>query len=220
MSKPSLKQLSKLLRSYRNDGLVNIRQKDGITTIRAMHDDYASMITCAQTTGGEDYDEFVLENIEIEADEIRGDKREDIPLLKMPHLPEFCDHVVNVKLIGKDFADPAKKHAAAVRGKDPKSGQWCNSSLINFRKTRMVIATRDGDLSARTVIVSSQLIPVTGRLLNQHFDTVMLTERIFKHLVPEDLTVKIQADKYPLELIWHCGPMQCYYIQSHRIVTE
>lgn len=219
MSKPNLKQLSKLLRSYRKDGLVNIRRKDDITTIRAMHEDYASMITCAQTTGGEDYDEFVLENIEIEADEIRGDKK-DLPPLKMPHLPEFCDHTVNVKPIGKDFADPVKKHAAAIRYKDPKTSQWCNHSRFDFKAGWMVIATGDADLSTRTVIVSKQRIPEAGRLLNQHFDTVMLNERVFRHLTPEDLTVKIQADKYPLELLWHCGPMQCYYIQSPRIVTE
>ena len=219
MSNPTPKRLSKLLRSFRDDGLVNISRKDNITTIRALQEDNVSMITCAQHTEGPDYDEIVLGNIEIEQDEIRGDKQ-DQPPLKIPYIPEFCDHMVNVKLIGKDFADPVKKHAAAVRYKDARTGNWCNNTRFDFKKTRMVIATGDADLSARTVIVSNQYIPETGRLLDQNFDTVMLADRIFRHLTPEDLTVKIQEDKYPLELEFLVGPAQCYYIQAPRIARK
>lgn len=219
MNKTTLKQLIKLLRSYRNDGLVNIVRKDNITTIMATHEDYASMIICAQYTKGPDYDKIVLADIEIDQDEIKGDKK-DLPLLKMPYLPEFCDHIVNVKMIGKDFADPVKRHAAAIRRKDPKSDRWYNYTRFDFRETRMVIATEDADLFSRTVIVSRQIIPKTEQLLNQHFDTVMLNDRIFRHLTPENLTVKIQEDKYPLELEFWVGPVQCYYIQSPRIVRE
>ena len=220
MSKPTLKQLSKLLRSFRKDGLVNIVRKDNITAIQAMHEDYASMIACAQrSTEGPDYDEIVLGNIEIEADGIGGDKK-DQTLLKKPYLPEFRDHIINVKLIGETFANPVKKHATAVRYKDHRTYRWCNNTRFDFKQTRVVIATRDADLSARTVIVSCQYIPETGRLLNQHFDTAMLNERIFRHLTPEDLTIKIQEDTYPLELEFWIGPVQCYYIQSPRIVRE
>ena len=219
MSNPTPKQLSKLLRSFRDDGLVNIVRKDNITTIKAVQEDGASMITCAQHTEGADYDEILLGNIEISQDEIKGDKQ-DQPPLKIPYIPDFSNHIINVRLIGETFADPVKKHAAAVRYKDHRTLQWCNNTRFDFKKTRMVIATGDFDIAAKTIIVSSQYIPETGRLLDQNFDTVMLTDRIFRHLTPEELTVKIQEDKYPLELEFWIGPVQCYYIQSPRIVRE
>ena len=178
------------------------------------------MLVCGQHTSGDDYEELVLAGIELEADEIRGDKQDGMKPLKMPYLPEFCDHAINVKLIGKTLADPCKKHAAAMKRKDPKTEKWVCSTRFDFRRTKMVLCSRESDVGYTEAITTRQFIPETGRLLEQYFDTQMLTERIFRHLVPEEITLKVQGDKYPLELIFNVGPMQCYYVQAPRIVRE
>jgi hypothetical protein len=219
MSKPGLAQLQKLLRAYRDDGLVNIARKDGITTISAMHEDHVSMLVCAQNTGGKDYDELVLADIELDDDKIQGDKQDGMKPLKMPRLPDICDRTIDVKLLGKTLADPVKKHAAAMKCQDLKTKKWICFTRFDFRCTRMVLCSRESYIPDGTeVITTRQYIPETGRLLNQHFDTVMLTKRIFRHLTPVEITLKIQAETYPLELTFWVGSMQCYYVQSPMVV--
>lgn len=212
--KPSLANLSKLLNAYRLDGVVNISRKAGITTIRTMSDDYVTAFKCALHTPGEDYTEISIRNIVITAGEISGDKLDEV--VRIARCPEFEKHLVSFNVDGQNFADVIQKHSRVIT--DVQKGIPCSATRMDIRRNLLWMYTKRQDVGVRELYSSRLNISETETLTHQLYDVKILYDTIFKCVTPEEITVRIQTDSYPLELIFNCGPVQCYYVQAHRVV--
>lgn len=218
MSRSSITALTKLLRAYNKNGIVNIIRKDGVTSVTTMSDDYVTIFKCAMNTIGEDRDEISVKNVSINTQEggVEGDQQDDI--MRIARLPEFGHHLINFNADGPLLTAAIKNHAAITT--KTHNGQPISEMVMNIKGNILYLSTIRKDVGINEFHHSRLNITETERLPGQRFDAKILYEQLLKWIKPEEYNILIQYDKYPLEIRFRCGTIQCYYIQAPRIPSD
>ena len=214
MPKPTLKALTTLLNRFRKDGQVNISWSDGITYIRVMSDDGVSIFECACHTGGEDHEEIALAKIDIKEDEITGDKQEK--KLLIARLPELVDHQINFNVDGNNFASCIRKHSNIINGLH-NDGRPYSKTVLSLDKNILHMFTRSDDIGVKEEHRSELNVTSTQDTEEYKFDAIKLYNSVFKHMIPEEINVRIMIHYAPLEVWFNFGGWQCHYIQAQMI---